>query len=142
MRRRTAVAVAAAGFLLASCSESSDGAIVLKESLESIGNEMMALHEPRRVVEYHDRSGQPFWIAVIPRRTDRAAPADSGTASDPQCPRSDLTTLAVGGSQPTRCVTLPRLTASERRLVHKGARATVRITLDLDTNGYRVVDIK
>src|SRR3954471_662674 len=77
---RTAAEPVAAGLLVpaAACGGPRDGAPRLKESVESIGNEMMALHEPQRVVEYHDRSGKPYWIAFVPPGAGAEALVDAG----------------------------------------------------------------
>lgn len=128
--------------LLGGCQAPYDAATALKESVESIGNEMMALHEPRRVVEYHDRSGQPFSVAFIPPRTDAAALTRLGIASGQQCPSSDFPTVGIASADQSRCVTLAQLVVPALRMVQKEGHATVRMTLDLDMNGYRLVDVQ
>src|SRR6185295_4337883 len=60
------------------CDRPTIGAALLKESIESIGNEMMSLHEPKRGVEYHDRSGQPFQVAFVPPQADQHALSAAG----------------------------------------------------------------
>lgn len=135
---RLAVTVLLAG----ACDRSQEGATALADSLENVANEMIALHEPRRVLEYHDRSGKPFWIAFIPPHAESPALTASGIPPDQQCPSSDLATVAVGGGDRTQCVTFTRMTISDLRAVHKSAGTTVQITIDLDQNGYRVMDLK
>jgi hypothetical protein len=114
----------------------------LKDSLESIGNEMMALHEPRRIVEYHDRSAKPFWLAVVPPHSSSEALTRIGIPSGDRCTPSDLTIVAIGGTAPLRCVTLPRPATANLRVVHKQGHETVQMILDLDANGYRIVDLQ
>jgi hypothetical protein len=103
---------------------------------------MRALHEPRRIVEYHDRSATPFWLAFIPPHTDAQALIMSGISSDQQCPPSDHTTLAVGRAGRTECVALSGMFTSDLRAVHKTAGAGVRITVDLDLKGCRIMDLR
>jgi hypothetical protein len=133
-------AVAACG--MAACSDAPSGASRLTASLESIGNEMRALHEPRRMVEYHDRTGKPYWLAFIPAHTSAQALMASGIPPERQCPASDDTTLAVGGSGPTDCVALAGLFTLDLRTIHKDAGATVQITLDLDLKGVDITALE
>jgi hypothetical protein len=103
---------------------------------------MSALHEPRRVVEYHDRSGRSFWVAFVPPHGDVRAIAGSDAPLEEGCASSGLTTVAVGGEARTECVSLARAVVSAPRVIHKSAGSTVQITIDLDLNGYRIVDLK
>jgi hypothetical protein len=128
--------------LLIGCHAPYDAATALKESVESIGNEMMALHEPSRAVEYHDRSGQPFSVAFIPPGTDAAALTRLGIAPGQQCPTSELPTVGIESAGQSRCVTLARLVVPALRVVHKDGHTTVRMILDLDMNGYRLVEVQ
>ena len=128
----------------AGCAGPAGGAALLKESVESIGNEMIALHEPRRGVEYHDRSGTPFWVAFIPPQTDQHALAAAGIgdrALEP-CRQSALTIVAVGQADRTDCASFPRLTVPELRVLRKGAGEPVRMTLALDAKGYRLIEVE
>jgi hypothetical protein len=124
------------------CSTPYQGAAAFGESVVSIGNEMMALHEPRRVVAYHDRSGHAFWLALIPSHHDPQALAALGIPREQQCPSSDLAVVAVGGTGPTQCVTLPASAVPNLRFVRKDGGATVQVILDLAAKGYAVADVK
>src|SRR3954451_6851175 len=143
---RTAAAPVAAGLLVlaAACGGPRDGAPRRKASVESIGNEMMALHEPRRGVEYHDRSGKPYWIAFIPPQSDAAALASAGLAAGEQlqCRPADLASVAIGQADRTECVTFTQLTIPAVRVLHKSAGATVQMTLALDAKGYRLTEVR
>jgi hypothetical protein len=145
VRRKRPVAVAA-GFIVfaAGCGGPGDGALTLKASVESIGNEMMALHEPRRGIEYHDRSGKPYWIAFVPPRSDAAALVSAGVpAGEPlQCRPADLASVAIGQADRTECVTFTQFTIPVLRVLHKSAGATVQMTLALDAKGYRLVEVR
>jgi hypothetical protein len=134
--------VVVAAIVVAACGEERNGAARLNASLESIGKEMTALHEPRRSIEYHDRSAKPFWVAFIPAHTDGQALIGYGITSDQQCPASDNTTVAVGRAGSVDCVTLANGFKSDLRAVHKDAGAAVQITIYLDVNGYRIADLK
>jgi len=126
------------------CGGPTRGAALLKASVESIGDEMMALHEPKRDVEYHDRSGQPFWVAFIPPQADAASLAAAGitlTALGP-CRQPGRAMVAVGEADGTDCATVPHLTVPALRVLRKGASETVRMTLSLDAKGYRLVYVR
>jgi hypothetical protein len=131
-------------FAAGACGGPTAGVPLLKESIESIGNEMMSLHEPRRGVEYHDRSGASFRVAFIPPRTDQRALATAGIdpSSLAQCRQSGLTVVAVGEADRIECATLPHLTVPELRVLHKAAGEPVRMTLVLDANGYRLDEVR
>lgn len=128
----------------AACGGPTSGAMLLKESVESIGNEMIALHEPRRGVEYHDRSGTPFWVAFVPPQTDQRALAAAGIDGAPlePCRQSALTVVAVAQADRTACATLAHLTVPELRVLRKMAGEPVRMTLALDAKGYRLVQVE
>jgi hypothetical protein len=128
--------------LIAGCGGAKDSAAVLKESIETIGDEMIALHEPRRIVEYHDSSGRPFWVAFIPPHTDAEALAALAIPGAQQCPPSDRTIVAVGGGERPRCADLKDLVASQVHVIRKEAGVPVRMTLALDFHGYRIVDVR
>jgi hypothetical protein len=133
----------AAGATVA-CGGPTIGAALLKESIESIGDEMMSLHEPKRDVEYHDRSGQPFWVAFIPPQADAAALAAAGiapTALEP-CRQPERTLVAVGGADRTDCGAVSHLTVPALRVLRKAAGEPVRMTLVLDAKGYRLDDVR
>ena len=133
------VAVAAAA-----CGGPAGGAALLKESIESIGNEMMSLHEPKRGVEYHDRSGKPFRVAFVPARADQqsltSAGLDAGQLA--RCRESRQTVVAVGEAGRTDCAPVPQLTVPELRVLDKPAGEPVRMTLTLDARGYRLDDAR
>ncbi|HEY7171778.1 MAG TPA: hypothetical protein VH417_13095 [Vicinamibacterales bacterium] len=126
------------------CGGPTIGAALLKESIESIGNEMMSLHEPKRGVEYHDRSGQAFRVAFVPPQVDQqaltAAGLDAGSLA--RCRQSGQTVVAVAGTDRTDCATLPQLIVPELRALHKAAGEPVRMTLVLDAKGYRLDDVR
>jgi hypothetical protein len=129
--------------LLAACSEPQSGAARLAGSLESIANEMMSLHEPQRIVEYHDRTGKPFWIGFIAPGTTPEALAAAGVPQSESCPASPMLMIGVGGEgEQTQCVPARRVVVSTVRAIRKEGGATVRITLDLDVNGVRIVDVR
>jgi hypothetical protein len=142
--RASALVVAACCLVGAACGTPTGGAALLKESVESIGNEMIALHEPRRGVEYHVRSGTPFWVAFIPPQADQDGLAAAGLGSTElaRCRQSGLTAVAVGGPDRTDCATLPRLSINELRVLRKSAGDPVRMTLALDAKGYRLVQVE
>jgi len=134
-------AVALASVLAAACASPSGNAAQLKESIESIGNEMIALHEPRRGVAYHDRSGKPFWVAFIPPQADERAleAVGIGDAGLARCRQPGLTVVAVGHTERTECAALARLSVPELRVLRKAAGETLDMTLALDERGYRMV---
>jgi len=143
-RRRSALAPAFSCFLAAACGTPPEGAALLKESVESIGNEMIALHEPRRGVEYHDRSGRPFSVAFIPPHADPQAVAAAGIVSTDlaTCRQSGLTVVAVAQVDRTDCATLPQLIVPELRVLRKAAGEPVSMTLALDAKGYRLDEVR
>src|SRR5438046_2088161 len=104
--------IALAACAVGSCGGATGGAALPKESVEPTGNEMLALHEPRRGVAYHDRLGKPFWVAFIPAQADQQAltAAGLGATELAACRQSGLTVVAVGQPDHTECATLPRLT--------------------------------
>jgi hypothetical protein len=134
------LAASAAG----ACSGPTIGAPLLKESIESIGNEMMSLHEPKRDVEYHDRSGQPFQVAFVPPQAGQQALTAAGLDARElaSCRQSGQSIVAVGTAARTDCATLPQLTVPELRVLRKAAGDPVRMTLVLDAKGYRLDDVK
>jgi hypothetical protein len=126
------------------CSTPTGGVGLLQESIESIGNEMMSLHEPKRGVEYHDRSGKPFRVAFIPPQADQkaltAAGLDAGELA--RCRQSAQAVVVVGDGDRPECAAVPHLTVPELRVLRKGASEPVRMTLSLDAKGYRLDDVR
>jgi hypothetical protein len=120
------------------------GAALLKESIESIGNEMMSLHEPKRGVEYHDRSGKPFQIAFVPAKANQHALTAAGVeaSATARCRQSAQTIVVVDQADRTDCATLPQLTVPALRVLRKAAGEPVRMTLVLDAKGYRLDDVR
>jgi hypothetical protein len=142
--RSSALVVLACCLLAAACGTPPEGAALLKESVESIGNEMIALHEPRRGVEYHDRSGKPFSVAFIPPHADPQTVAAAGIESMElaTCRQSGLTVVAVAQVDHIDCATLPQLIVPELRVLRKAAGEPVSMTLALDAKGYRLDAVK
>jgi len=126
------------------CSAPTIGAAVLKESIESIGNEMMSLHEPKRGVEYHDRSGKPFQVAFVPPQADQQALIAAGLDATvlARCRQSGQTVVAVGEADRTDCEPMPQLTVLKLHVLRKETGEPVRMTLTLDAKGYRLDDVR
>jgi hypothetical protein len=141
---RLLVLLALAAAATGACGRPTIGAALLKESIESIGNEMMSLHEPKRGVEYHDRSGQPFQVAFVPPQADQHALSAAGVDASAlaRCRQSAQTIVVVGEADRTDCATLPQLTVPELRVLRKAAGEPVRMTLVLDAKGYRLEDVR
>jgi hypothetical protein len=141
---RFLVLLSLAAVAAGACGGPTSAAALLKDSIESIGNEMMSLREPRRGVEYHDRSGKPFRVAFVPQQADQQALAAAGINATElaQCRQSGLTVVAVGEADRTDCATLPQLTVPELRVLHKAVGEPVRMTLVLDAKGYRLDEVR
>jgi hypothetical protein len=79
---------------------------------------------------------------VVPPHSSSEALTRIGIPSGDRCTPSDFTIVAIGGTAPLRCVTLPRPATATLRVVHKQGHETVQMILDLDANGYRIVDLQ
>jgi hypothetical protein len=141
---RLSLLLSLAALAVGACGGPPIGAALLKESIESIGNEMMSLHEPKRGVEYHDRSGKPFQVAFVPAKADQPALTAAGVdaSATARCRQSAQTLVIVGEADRIDCAALPQLTVPELRVLRKAAGEPVRMTLVLDAKGYRLDDVR